>query len=121
MLYPHPQKNINAISQKITHLASHYIYLVNNVGVQQNHAEVVNNHRCVETEGLAVCHQARSDVHGEEDIGQQDGGHLHGALHQGVVSDSGIWKRSKNTPSSLSQHDGYESHKVNTGDTVVLG
>lgn len=76
---------------------NHLVYLVHYVGIQQNHAEVVHNHGCVEAVGLAVCHQARPNVQGEEDIAQQDGGHLYGALHQGVVSDSGIWRRQQHT------------------------
>lgn len=43
-------------------------------------------------ERFAICHHTRPHVHGEGNVTQEDGRHVHGALHQRVISDSGIWK-----------------------------
>lgn len=61
-------------------------------------------------ERFAVCHQARPDVHWEEYVAQQEGGHLHGALHQKVIFDSGIWVISNHTFNRIWPHAEFKIH-----------
>ena len=66
-------------------MAGKGIYLVHYVCIQGYHGKVVDHHGPLESEGLAVGHEAGPRVHREEDVGQQDEGHQDGAVHQEVA------------------------------------
>lgn len=60
-------------------------HLVNDVGVEEHHAEVVDDHGGFEVVGFAVGHVAWPDIQYEKHIAQQEEGHLDRALHQWVI------------------------------------
>lgn len=71
---------------------AHCSYLVHDESVEGDHAEVVDHHDRVEVERLAVGHQARTQVDGEDDVAHQEGRHLGGTVNQRVIFDPGVWK-----------------------------
>lgn len=65
-------------------------HLIDNKGIQCHHGEVVSDHGLLELEGLAVGHEARPSNQHEEDVGQQDGRHVHRTLHEWVAPQSRV-------------------------------